>query len=665
MTNLAEYLLILALGVAVYSAAAAAVGGWRGVPELVRSAEHGAIALLGLVGFATGVLVAALVSDDFRLAYVAAYSSRKQALLYKIAAVYGGQDGSLLFWAFMLALFLVIVVVQNRERHRQLMPYVTAVSMAVAAFFLLLLVFFANPFTLLPDTPPDGRGLNPLLQNPGMLFHPPTTYIGYVGFTIPFAFALAALVTGQLGTEWITSTRRWTIFSWFFLTMGNLFGGWWAYKILGWGGYWAWDPVENASLMPWLTGTAYLHSVMIQEKRGMLKVWNMFLIITTFALSIFGTFLTRSGLLSSIHSFAQSNLGPLFLGLLALIAVVSFGLLFYRLPQLKGQRELDGILSRESSFLVNNLLLVGIAFTTLWGTIFPLIAEAVRGVKVTVGPPFFNQIMIPFGLLLLLVIGICPLIGWRRASWANLGRNFVPPLLVAALAGAALIALGIRKPISLATYVLQFFVAAAIFLEFYRGAKARRRMLGGGYARALWELVARNPRRYGGYVIHAGILLLVLAVAGEAFKLDQVAYLKPGEVLEIGRYRLRYETPLNFEREDTKVTAARISVFEGRQPLGELIPEKRFHAGSEQPHTMAAIRSSLWEDLYLLLSSIDAQGIAIRALVNPFMVWMWIGSYVVGFGTLIVMWPTRRRRPAAQSAAQSAAQPGELADAKA
>ena len=648
MTVLADYILILALGVAVYSAVAAGVGGWRGFPELVRSAERGAMALFGLVSFSTAVLVAAFLTDDFRLAYVAGYSSRKLSLPYKIAAFYGGQDGSLLFWSFMLALFLVIVIVQNRRRHRELMPWVIAASMSVAVFFLAILVFFANPFTRLPFPPADGRGLNPLLQNPGMFFHPPTLYIGYVGFTIPFVFALAALVTGRLGAEWITSTRRWTIFSWFFLTLGNMFGAWWAYKILGWGGYWAWDPVENASFMPWLTGTAYLHSVMIQEKKGMLKVWNLVLIILTFGLSIFGTFLTRSGVLSSVHTFAQSSLGPLFLGFLGLILIVSFGLLFVRLPELKSQRELDGMLSRESSFLLNNLLLLGIAFTTLWGTIFPLVAEAVRGVKVTVGPPFYNQVMIPFGLILLLITGICPLIAWRRASWANLKRNFLPPFALVVVATGILAVFGIRRPLVLITFSFLLFVTATIFSEFYRGTRARHQMMGGGFASAFGGLVRRNRRRYGGYIVHLGILLLVLAIAGEAFRIEREAHLKTGETIEIGRYRLRYDGPVAFERGDTSVVGARITVSNAGKPLGVLVPEKRFHADSEQPHTMAAIFSTLKEDLYLILASIDEQGIAIRALINPLMVWMWIGSYVIGFGTVIVMWPERKHREAAR-----------------
>jgi cytochrome c-type biogenesis protein CcmF len=580
---------------------------------------------------------------------VASYSSRSTPLAYKVSALYGGQDGSLLFWAFMLACFLAVVVVQNRRRLRALMPLALAVGLSVALFFLLVLVFFANPFSRLPVPPADGRGLNPLLQNPGMFFHPPTLYIGYVGFTIPYAFAMAALLTARLDAAWIRATRRWTIFSWFFLMLGNMFGAWWAYRVLGWGGYWGWDPVENASFMPWLTGTAYLHSVMIQEKKGMLKVWNLVLIILTFALSIFGTFLTRSGVLSSVHTFAQSSLGPLFLAFLGLILAVSLALLIFRLPALRSASELESFLSRESSFLFNNLMLVGIAFTVFWGTVFPLIAEAVQGTKVTVGAPYYNQVMLPIGLVLLFITGVCPIIAWRRASWPNVRRNFLTPA-GAAIAGSLLIwLLGLRHRLALLTLTLLVFVATTILLEFVRGARARRESSGEPFPRALLTLINRNRRRYGGYLVHLGLLLIVLAIAGEAFKVEQEAYLKPGETVTVGRYLLRYEGQAIREEGGTTAFGARMAVFNGGEPLGVLVPEKRFHPGSEQPHTQVAIYGTLREDLYLIPARIDREGAAIRALVNPLMMWMWIGTWVIGGGTLIVMWPDARERRLARS----------------
>ncbi|MBI3016167.1 MAG: heme lyase CcmF/NrfE family subunit [Candidatus Tectomicrobia bacterium] len=645
MNTLGEFSLLLSLAVAAYAGAAALLGHLKKRPELVRSSEQASLALAFLLGVSTLALLAAFLRDDFSLAYVMNYSRKGQGLAYKVSALYGGQDGSLLFWSFMLSIFVAVVTLQNRYRHRELMPYVMATNMGVSIFFLAVLNFFSNPFTPVPVPPPDGHGLNPLLQNPGMFFHPPTLYIGYVGFTIPFAFAMAALITGRLGDEWIRSTRRWTLVTWFFLTLGNMFGAWWAYEVLGWGGYWAWDPVENASFLPWLTGTAYLHSVMIQEKKDMLKVWNMVLIIATFGLSILGTFLTRSGILSSVHTFSQTGLGPLFLGFLAVVLLVSLGLLFYRLPELRSKNELDGLVSRETSFLVNNLLLVGVAFTTLWGTFYPLIAEAVRGVKVTVGPPFFNQVMIPIGIALLFLTGVCPLIAWRRASWSNLKRNFLLPFLTALLGAVLLIPVsGVRDPLVNVTFGLLLFIGITIGTEFYRGTRARAHMTGESFVKAFSNLVSRNKRRYGGYIIHLGILLLVLAVAGGAFKVEKEGYVKKGESLEIGPYTLKYENLVGYPKGDTMIVAARMAVYKGGKFLQTLLPQKQFHPGSEQPHGMVAIRSNLKEDLYVILAGYDPQGASFRVLVNPLMMWMWIGTYVMGFGILVVMGSERPRK---------------------
>ncbi|HSB68462.1 MAG TPA: heme lyase CcmF/NrfE family subunit [Candidatus Methylomirabilis sp.] len=642
MNAIGEFTLFLSLVVAAYAAAAPWVG-WRiGRGDWVRSGENALMGLCGLLTISTATLTYALVTHDFSLAYVVHYSNRTQPMAYTVSALYGGNDGSLLFWAWMLAGFGAIVVFQNRHRHRDLMPHVVGVLGIIAFFFVGVMLLLANPFTRLPVPPPDGQGLNPLLQNPGMFFHPPTTYIGYVGFTIPFAFAMAALITGRLGNAWIVSTRRWTIFAWFFLGLGNMFGAWWAYNILGWGGYWAWDPVENASFMPWLTGTAYLHSVMIQEKKGMLKVWNMSLIIVTFALSIFGTFLTRSGILSSVHTFSAGKLGYFFLGFLALIVLVSFSLLAFRLPVLQSQNELDSFISRESSFLFNNLMLVGIAFTTLWGTLFPLIAEAVRGVKVTVGPPFYNQVTIPLGLGLLFLTGVCPLIAWRRASWKNLQWNFLLPSAASLIAGAVLYLWGIQDALALVSLILLVFVAATIAAEFARGTRARRQMTGEGIPRAFVTLLWRNKRRYGGYIIHLGALFMILAMVGGIFKEEKEAFLKRGDTLAIGRYLVHFQDFREIPRRDSAVLAAEVHVSNAGMPLGTLLPQKRFHPGSEQPHSMVGVRSSLREDLYLILVNYTKDGAALKALINPLMMWMWIGSYLMAVGVLIVMWPDRR-----------------------
>ncbi|MHB9090960.1 MAG: heme lyase CcmF/NrfE family subunit [Chloroflexota bacterium] len=465
MVEVGRATLALAFAIAVFAAVAPVIGDRLKFPELVVAARRSVYALTVLLSISGLLLMRAFIVGDFSLSYVANYSSRDMDLIYKISAFWAGQEGSLLLWAWTLALFACLAVLQNRKRHQELMPYVQAVMMVNLAFIVGVLVFLADPFKVLPNVPADGQGLNPLLQNHGMFFHPTTLYLGYVGFTVPFAFAMAALIKGNLGDEWIRSTRRWTLVAWFFLTLGNLFGAQWAYVELGWGGYWGWDPVESASFMPWLTGTAYLHSVMVQQRRGMLKVWNLVLIIATYSLVLFGTFLTRSGILSSVHTFGQSEIGPLFLGFIGLTLAYSLGLLVDRLPQLRGEHELDSFVSRESSFLFNNLILVGAAFATFWGTVFPLISEAVRGVKITVGPPFFNQVNGPIFLALIVLMGICPLIGWRKASRDNLIRNFLYPLGAALLFTVAIYLLGIREG-----YALIAFGACAFVGVLSRGA---------------------------------------------------------------------------------------------------------------------------------------------------------------------------------------------------
>jgi len=415
MSTLGSFSLWLAFIVSAYALIASLVGVKIKSLKWIKSGENAVFAVSGLLTLASIVLIYAFLIHDFQIQYVAEHSSRSLPLVYRLSALWAGQEGSLLLWEWLLAVFASLILLQNRGKNEQLLPYVVAVMMGISFFFLGLLVFTSRPFLELPSFLSDGRGLNPLLQNPGMIIHPPTLFIGYVGFSVPFAFAIAALLSGQLGDTWIKSTRRWVLFSWLFLGLGNLFGAQWAYVELGWGGYWAWDPIENASLLPWLTGTAYLHSVMIQERRGMLKVWNMVLIILTFTLTLFGTFLVRSGILSSVHAFAVSPLlGTLFLTFIGGVLLFSFILLLGRLELLRSENELDSLLSRESTFLFNNLILVGAAFAIFWGTVFPLISEAVRGVKITVGPPFYNQIMVPIGLALLLLTGICPLISWRR-----------------------------------------------------------------------------------------------------------------------------------------------------------------------------------------------------------------------------------------------------------
>ncbi len=646
MPELGNAALLVSLLVAAYAMVAALLAVRKGYGELLQSSRNSIYVVAAFTTVASIALLYALIGRDFSLKYVAEYSSRDMTLFYTISAFWGGNEGSLLLWAWTLALFATVVVWQNRERHRDLMPYVMAVMMGTETFFLFLLTFIASPFTRLAVTPPDGNGLNPLLQNPGMFFHPTTLYLGYVGFTIPYAFAMAALITGNLGSEWIKSTRRWTLFAWFFLGLGNLFGAQWAYVELGWGGYWGWDPVESASFMPWLTGTAYLHSVMIQQRRSALKVWNMVLIIVTFALSIFGTMLTRSGILSSVHTFGQSNIGPMFVGFLGLIVIFSVALLVERLDRLQSENELDSLVSRESSFLFNNLLLVGAAFATFWGTVFPLVSEAVRGVKITVGPPFFNQVNAPIFLAIIVLMGVCPLIGWRRASTENLIRNFLYPFIATMVFALMLFVGGIRESYAVVAFSLCAFVATTILLEFYRGTRARHRTLSEGYLAALFNLIWQNKPRYGGYFVHLGIILIAVGVAASSlYKVENQVTLRPGESATVKDYNLTYKGLNQYPTASKQVVAANLEVSQNGKYLGNMAPAKEFHRGHEQPNTEVDVHTTLIEDLYLILTGWEDDGTAnFRLIVNPMVVWIWIGGVVLLFGTVIAFLPDRRER---------------------
>lgn len=643
MIEIGRFSLIFALIFAGYTGLSSIIGVRRKKRELVASSETGVMAVWAFLTLASLALIYALISRDFQVAYVAKYTNRTLPLAYTLTAFYAGQEGSLLLWAWLLSLFSFIVIWQNKEKNRDLLPYVTSVLMVITLFFLLLLVFVTNPFERFPTAPPDGQGLNPLLQNPGMIVHPTTLFLGYVGFAVPYAFAMAALITGQLGEGWIKTTRRWTLVSWFFLTMGNLFGAQWAYVELGWGGYWAWDPVENASFMPWLTATAYLHSVMIQEKRGMLKVWNIILITSTFLLTIFGTFITRSGIISSVHTFGQSSIGWIFLVFLGVVILVSFNLLMDRLPLLRSRNELDSLLSRESSFLYNNLLLVGIAFATLWGTLFPVISEAVRGVKITVGPPFFNKVNTPIGLALLGLTGLCPLIAWRKASAENLSRNFFLPFTVAVGGGVVLYLWGLRQLYPFLSFTISLFVVATIFLDFYRGGRARKEMMGGSFPGALWALFVRNKRRYGGYIVHLGIVLVFFGITGDAFKMDKQVAVHKGDSFSVNQYTIRYDSLSRYPTANKEVVAATLSVFNAGKRVAVLAPEKNFHRGHDQPSTEVAIHSTLKEDLYVILAGHEDEIATFKVLINPLVVWIWIGGGVMAVGTILVLFPDRRR----------------------
>lgn len=649
MSEIGLYSILIAMFLAAYSSFTAVVGIKSRRGEMIASAENAAVAVFGLLSLASVALIYALITRDFQIEYVAKYTNRSLSTVYTLAAFYAGQKGSLLFWGWFLSFYTAIVIFQNRRKNRELLPWVLAVMMAINFFFIFLMVFVTNPFERLPYTPLDGQGLNPMLQNPGMIFHPPATFLGYVGFTVPFAFALAALITGRLGDDWIKTTRKWTIISWLFLTAGNLLGMEWAYVELGWGGYWAWDPVENASFMPWIVGTAYLHSVMIQEKRDMLKVWNMALIILTFLLTIFGTFITRSGLIASVHSFGESSLGWMFLGFLFVILIISVGLLIYRLPDLRSKNQLDSLLSRESSFLYNNLLFVGIAFTVFWGTVFPIISEAVRGVKITVGPPFFNAVITPIALTLLFLMGVCPLIAWRKTTLKNFCKKIFFPAVVAAAGAALLYILQIRSFLVLITLALCIFVSTNLFLEFFNGMRTRHTLLQEGYLRALWNLVARNKRRYGGHIVHFGVVLLFMAMSGNAFNVEKQVTVNKGESFKIKQYTLKYEGLSEYPTAGKDRTVATLTVFNDNNKIAVLSPEKTLFRGQKEPTTEVAIHTTLKEDLYVILAGYGKDWATFKVLVNPLVAWLWIGGVIMALGTVIAMLPDRRRRKQSKS----------------
>src|SRR5438309_3580345 len=531
---------LVALGLALYGGVAAGVGARTGRLALVESAQHAALGVFVLVTSCFALLTYAFLTFDFSVRYVATNTNLGTPFYYRITAVWGALEGSIILWAFMLSIYTLIVVARYRRTQPQLYPWVLAVMLGISAFFLLVMAIPAPPFERLSPIPADGRGLNPLLEDSGMITHPVALYLGFTGFSVPFAFAMAALLVGRTGDEWITITRRWTIVAWYFLSLGLLIGGWWSYHVLGWGGYWAWDPVENAAFMPCLTGTAFLHSVMIQERRRMLKLWNLSLVILTFGLTLFGTFLTRSGIIASVHSFTQGAIGILFLSFLALVLLTALGLVAWRWEVLRSQGDLDSVVSRESAFLLNNVLLVAAAFTVFFGTVFPLLSEAVRGVKVSVGAPFFNQVNVPLFLSLIFLMGVGPLIAWRRASLDNLARNFLWPVVLGVAAAALFSALGIRSTLAVLALALTVFVAATIAVDFSRATRARLRM-GERLLPAMGGLLRRHNRRYGGFVVHLGILIVTLGVTGsQAWSVQTETTLRRGEAAELAGYRVRF-----------------------------------------------------------------------------------------------------------------------------
>ncbi len=667
MILIGELSLWVGLLVAAWAMIVSFAGGALRRRDLVASGVRGVYATWGFVVLAALGLWTALLTHDFSIKYVASHTSANLPAVYTLTAFWAGQAGSMLFWCLVLSTYSAIALWTNRRKNAVLMPYVAGTLAAVMLFFLATLCFGANPFERLDWTPADGNGMNPQLQNPGMAIHPPNLYLGYVATTIPFAFAIAALITRRLDAEWLAAVRRWSLVSWFFLTIGITLGMWWAYVELGWGGYWAWDPVENASLLPWLTGTAFLHSIMIQEKRGMLRKWNVVLVVSTFLLAILGTFITRSGVISSVHSFAQSPVGTWFAALLTISVVVTAYLVATRLKDLEATAELESMVSREAAFLYNNLVLVGIAFSVLWGTLFPILSEAVRGSKITVGPPFFNAVNIPLGLLLLALTGVGPLIAWRRASSANLRRQFAMPVFTGLSAAALLLAGGMREWHAVVAYTLAAFVAGTIVQEFYKGVTARQRMYDESVIVAFVRLIGRNRRRYGGYIVHAGVVILFCAFAGLAFKRENDVTLHTGEAFETvdpygHHWRFVSQGLSSFDQLNRHVVAVTLKPTRDGKPMPLIETEKRQHFdsrgnGTFEPSTAVGIQEGLAQDVYVVLAGATNEDTAeIRITFNPLVWWVWYGGLIMALGGLIVMWP-QADRARARSGYQTVLEP--------
>lgn len=648
MPLLGRAALVLALGLVLYAALG---GGYAAFRRRRRLHESASLALAGAflaVLVASLVLLAALARRDLSFVYVYEHTSRELPLGYTLSAFWSGQEGSLLLWLLVLTFVSALGVGGNRRLVAESLPWAVPILGGVATFFALLLVWVASPFAT-QLAPADGLGMVPSLQNPYMLAHPPLLYLGYVGLTVPFAFAMAAVAARRMDERWIVATRRWTLAAWGFLGIGILLGAKWAYEEVGWGGWYAWDPVENAALMPWLVATAYLHSVMVQEKRGMLRIWNVVLVALAFCLSLFGTFLTRSGVLSSIHSFTQSSIGPWFLGFIAVVALATTALILARAGALRTTTRLESLISREAAFLYNNLLLVALALTVLWGVVYPLLSEAVRGRTVSVGPPYFDFFAVAFGLPLVLLMGLGPLVAWRKATARSLARTLTWPAAAAVATGSVLAAAGAgSSPEGLVGYTFAAFVLAAILLEFVRGTRARSALGSQRWPRALVELVARNRRRYGGYIVHAGIVLLLIGAVGiGAFSSTRTARLVPGESIEVGAYRLTYLGSDERRSANALELRARLAVIRDGRQIDLLRAGKNSYLAEGEVTNEVAIRAD-WlrgEDLFVIADGFRADGtVNVKAIVNPLVNLIWIAGIVYLAGTLVTLWPDARER---------------------
>jgi cytochrome c-type biogenesis protein CcmF len=644
MPTLGTFLLLSSFVVAAYAFATSVAGARRRSRRLVESGIGAFYLVAALMTTASAVIVHAFVTNNYAIKYVQHYSDVAQPLAYKIASYWGGLDGSIMFWVFLLSVFGSIAVYVNRERHRELIPWVVATIAVTEMFFLFLMVVHNNPFaTFLTAAPVEGKGLNPLLQNFYMAIHPPSLYVGFVAMTIPYAFGMAALITGHLDDAWLRAVRRWTMIGWLFLSFGLTLGMLWAYEELGWGGFWGWDPVENAGALPWFTATAFLHSVMVQERRGMLRVWNVTLVIVTFFLTIFGTFMTRSGVVQSVHAFGEDKkLATMFTIFMIAILTVSFGLVIRRLPLLRSRHELDSWASREAAFLANNWILLFSAFFVLFATMFPTLSEAVRGERLTVGPPFFNKWMLPVGLILLLLTGIGPLLAWRKSSISNMVHQFLWPTTAALVTGAALAFLGVRVWASGICFALCAFVVVTIGQEFVRGAIVRKGATGSDILTAMIGLVARSQRRYGGYIVHVGIVLVFLGFAGQGFKQEEQALLKPGQEVKVGNFSVRHDALRVTSDSQKQMVTGHVTVSENGTVIDQLRPARwYFNKHEDEPTTEVAIRRAPAEDLYVVLASYDAstQTATYAVTINPLVNWIWIGFAVIAMGTGLALLP--------------------------
>ncbi|MGB2911086.1 MAG: heme lyase CcmF/NrfE family subunit [Anaerolineales bacterium] len=657
--------LVITFLVSLYGIGAAVYGARNNDRRWVESARLAMLLTFPLISISALSLIYMLVTGRFEYEFVSSVTSRSMPVYLRITSLWGGQSGSLVFWSWLLSAFASAVTLRKWDRDQEFLPWVIVVSLVTLAFFVSLNVFFENPFRSfwrLPSgditiamirpqlaslfVPRDGRGLNPLLRHPGMIIHPPMLYLGFVSFVIPYAFAIAALITGRTDDRWIRITRRWSLVAWLFLSLGLILGGRWAYDVLGWGGYWGWDPVEIAAFMPWLTGTAFLHSVMIQEKRAMLKRWNMVLIILTYSLVIFGTFLTRSGVLSSVHAFAQSAIGPLFFAFIGLTLTASLALLFKRWDDLKSEGQMTSLLSREALFLLNNLLFMGILVVCFWGVIFPLISELVTGQKITVGPPFYERATAPLFAGLLFLMGIAPLAAWRYSTFKTLGRAVWKPFIVSLIAPLIAFISGIRLPAALLGFWLAAFVASVTLYEFWRGTVARHNRSGESLPVALWHLAGRNRRRYGGYIIHLGVVLMAIGIIGiEIFQTETQGTLAQGGQISLEEYTLTYKSLAVFDTDDGRnVARAAISVDKNGKYVGDLYPRRDYYIESQQPMTIPGVRSTWEDDLYVILvdwQPLSSQSATFKIYKNPLVNWLWLGGFIFILGTLVAAWPER------------------------